>query len=381
MLGQGSPARGVVVDEAKSPLLAALDLYETLGDARGQAEILGTLGTMRMERGEPDSAQIDFEHAIEISERVGYRHGEAVYRTNLGILYVITNRVGAAITAFADSFASYTAMGNNRGRALVLSNSAWLWHSLVGDDEAAADQINEALATYETLGDERGLAQCQGLLGSILGRKHDIDSATGMFESALEKARRLQDVWITAQALREYAATELENDVIESGIDHALEAEALCREFGMNDLLVGVRALVGRLLLRGERTQEALDWTSLAMRELRDGVELAYLVPLALSEVHDALGNRDDASHYIALSYEQLSAMLSDLEPGMQERSWLQVPSHREIRARWAVIGPRKQRFELASAEAPLKSRRHIWIRVRRPQRASTLIGFCASCG
>jgi tetratricopeptide (TPR) repeat protein len=341
-------------DEAKSHLLAALALYEDLGDARGQAEVLGTLGTMRMERGEPDSAQIDFERAIEISERVGYRHGEAVYRMNLGILYVITNRIGAAIAAFADSLASYTAMGNSRGRALVLSNSAWLWHGLVGDDEIAADQINEALAIYETLGDERGLAQCQGLLGSILGRQGDIDSATAMFESALEKTRRLQDFWITAQALREYAATELENDAIESGIDHVLEAEALCREFGMNDLLTGVRALAGRLLLRGGRTQEALDWTSRAMRELREGVELAHLVPLALSEVHDALGNRDDASHYIAQSFEQLSAMLSDLEPAMRERSWLQVPSHREIRTRWAVIGPRKQQFDLALAEAPL---------------------------
>jgi hypothetical protein len=100
--------------------------------------------------------------------------------------------------------------------------------------------------------------------------------------------------------------------------------------------------------------EEALEWATKAMRELRAGVELAHLVPLALSEVHDALGNREDASHFIALAHEQLSATLSDLDPDMRDRSWAQVPSHREIRARWAVIGPRTQTLDLPAADAPL---------------------------
>ncbi len=341
-------------DEARSHLLAALALYDDLDDARGQAEALGMLATMRMERGEPDSAETDFERAIDISQRIGYRHGEAVYRMNLGILYVITNRVQAAIDAFSIASDAYIAMGNNRGRALVLSNVGWLWHGLVGDDKVAAEQITDALVIYESLGDERGIAQCEGLLGSVLGRDGNLEGATNLFNSALEKTRRLEDVWLTAQVLREFAATELENDAIELGTAHILEAEALSREYGMNDLLVGVRALAGRLLLRRGRIEEALEWATKAMRELRAGVELAHLVPLALSEVHDALGNREDASHFIALAHEQLSATLSDLDPDMRDRSWAQVPSHREIRARWAVIGPRTQTLDLPAADAPL---------------------------
>ena len=154
--------------------------------------------------------------------------------------------------------------------------------------------------------------------------------------------------------MREFAATELENGSIELGITHILESEALSRKFGMNDLLVGVRALAGRLLLRGGRIEEALERATKAMREIRAGVELAHLVPLALSEVHDALGNREDASHFIALAYEQLSATLIDLDPEVRDRSWDQVPNHREIRARWAVIGPRTQSLDLPSMDAPL---------------------------
>ncbi|MFQ5474107.1 MAG: tetratricopeptide repeat protein, partial [Dehalococcoidia bacterium] len=230
-------------DEAKSHLLAALALYKEAEDARGQAEVLGTLATMRMERGEPDSAESDFEQAIAISERVGYRHGEAVYRMNLGILYVITNRIGAAIEAFSQAEQAYSAMGNGRGRALVLSNAAWLWHGLIGDDEIASQQIREALSIYEAVGDERGIAQCHALMGSVLGRQGDMAGARGMYENALERTQRLQDFWLTAQCLREFASTELENNEVESGVAHALEAERLCSKYGMNDLLIGVRAL------------------------------------------------------------------------------------------------------------------------------------------
>ena len=67
-------------DEAEPQLLAALALYGELHDARGQAEVLGMLGTLRMERGESDLAEADFTRAIETSRTIGYRHGEAVYQ-------------------------------------------------------------------------------------------------------------------------------------------------------------------------------------------------------------------------------------------------------------------------------------------------------------
>ena len=79
-------------DEAESQLLAALALYGELHDARGQAEVLGMLGTLRMERGESDLAEADFNRAIEMSRAIGYRHGEAVYQMNLGILLALINR-------------------------------------------------------------------------------------------------------------------------------------------------------------------------------------------------------------------------------------------------------------------------------------------------
>lgn len=340
--------------EAESQLLAALALYGELEDARGQAEVLGMLATLRMERGEPESAESDFQRAIEISQRIGYRHGEAVYRMNLGILYVITNRLGAALEAFDAAAESYAAMGNNRGRALVLSNAAWLWHGLLGDDAVAERHTEAALAIYGEIGDERGIAQCLALQGSIAGRAGHMDRAASVFSEALELTRKTEDVWLTAQALRELAAIELENGRIGSGIGHILEAESLCREVGMNDLLVGVRALAGRLFLRAGKTEEALDWSMRAMREIRPGVELAHLVPLALSEVHGEMGNAEEAAHYITRAHAQLSLMLSDLPLDKQKQAWTKIPNHRAIQKRWLQLQPLMREVELPTTDAPI---------------------------
>ncbi|MEE9297555.1 MAG: tetratricopeptide repeat protein [Acidimicrobiia bacterium] len=343
--------------EAESQLLAALKLYEELEDARGQAEVLGMLGTLRMERGEPEPAETDFTRAIETSQRIGYRHGEAVYRMNLAILYIITNRLGLALDAFDAAEESYAAMGNSRGRALVLSNAAWLWHGLIGDDEKAQQQTDEALVIYEDIGDVRGKAQCLGLVGSLAGRAGDLTAGARHFEDALALTRDSEDAWLTAQTLREFAAIELENDAIDSGIDHILEAESLCREYGMNDLLVGVRALAGRLTLRAGKTQEALEWSKKAMREIRPGVELAHLVPLALSEVHGALGDDEEAAHYITLAHEQLTSLLSGLDDTTRRRSWTHIPNHRDIYARWLALQPRRKTVDLPAADSPLGRR------------------------
>ncbi len=340
--------------EAESQLLAALALYGDLEDARGQAEVLGMLGTLRMERGEPDSAEKDFRRAIETSRRIGYRHGEAVYEMNLGILYVITNRLGSALESFEKAAEVYESMGNQRGLALVQSNAAWLWHGIIGDDGRASNLVDSALRIYTEIGDIRGQAQCLALRGSMAGRGGEPEEARELFERTLSLTTEAGDVWLKAQALREYAAFELESGAFQSGLAHALDAELLCKESGMNDLIVSVRALVGRLLLRVGEVERAKDVASRAMREIRPGVELAHLVPLALAEVAEAQGELDEADHLVALAHRLLTETLSGLPESIKTKSQESIPSHAAITEAWRKRQPVKSVFLLPSREVPV---------------------------
>ncbi|HSM02565.1 MAG TPA: AAA family ATPase [Acidimicrobiia bacterium] len=339
--------------EAESQLLAALALYGEMEDRRGQAEVLGMLGTLRMERGEPEAAESDFVKAIDISKQIGYRHGEAVYEMNLAILYVITNRLGSALDSFESAAETYALMGNRRGQALVQSNAAWLWHGLIGDDRRAKELVAGALEVYSDIGDVRGKAQCLALQGSIAGRSGRHSDAERLFETCLDLTREAKDSWLTAQALREYAASQLEAGRLEAALSNATEGERLCREFGMNDLLVGIRALIGRIQLRLGNLEAAETAADRAMREIRPGVELAHLVPLALSEVAEAKGEREEAGRLIDMAYKQLTETLSGLPSEVRAHALESVPANRAIAEGWRERQPDVVLVRLPSNDAP----------------------------
>jgi DNA-binding SARP family transcriptional activator/biotin operon repressor len=340
--------------EAESQLLSALGLYEALGDARGQAEVLGMLGTLRMERGDPEGAETSFRRAIDLSRRIGYRHGEAVCRMNLAILHVITNRLGDALASFDAAADAYRAMGNRRGLALVQSNTAWLWFALLGDNAKARALVRGSMATYEEIGDTRGQAQCLALLGSITGRAGDAARARALFEQSLALTRAASDAWLTAQALRELASFELEGGDPDEGVRHALEAERLCDEYGMNDLVVGVRALLGRLHLRRGDVDEARRAAESALREMRPGIELAHSVPFALGEVLLALGEHERAERYVASARGLLTETLSGVPEELRESALQHVPLNAAIVETWRRLAGEIVRVTVPAATAPL---------------------------
>jgi tetratricopeptide (TPR) repeat protein len=338
--------------EAESQLLSASTLYEALGDARGQAEVLGMLGTLRMERGEPESAESAFERAIDIARRIGYRHGEAVCQMNLAILRVITNRLGEALEAFDGAAETYRAMGNRRGLALVQSNAAWMRYSRLGRSDEARIEIGEALVVYREIGDTRGEAQCIGMLGSIASSSQHHDEARSLYTDALGLAQAAQDLWLSAQILREFGVSELLAGFPDEALRYATDAEGICTDAGMEDLAIGVRALKGRALLALDRPEEALHETSKAYKMLRPGIELAHIVhyshALALTASSDPLA----AEVQLDRAHALLIASVEGLDAEDRDRV-LNAPDNNAIIEGWSRSKPQTAIYRLASSGAP----------------------------
>jgi hypothetical protein len=145
----------------------------------------------------------------------------------------------------------------------------------------------------------------------------------------------------------------MESGELLSALKNAAEAEQICREFGMNDLLVGIRALIGRVQLRLGHIEEAADSADRAMREIRPGVELAHLVPLALSEVAEARGDHEEAGRLIDMAYKQLTETLAGLPQPVRAQSLENVPSHRSIAEAWRRRQPEVAIHHLPSVDSP----------------------------
>jgi len=339
--------------EAESQLLAALALYGELEDRRGQAEVLGMLGTLRMERGEPEAAESDFLKAIDTSKQIGYRHGEAVYEMNLAILYVITNRLGSALESFESAADTYALMGNRRGRALVQSNAAWMRHSRLGEDDQARESIREALEVYEEIGDLRGEAQCLGMLGSIEARAGDESSSWKLFQAAVSLADEVEDRWLEAQILREYASSELGAGLTDLALEHVNRAEVICRDIGMDDLAIGVRSLKGRILLEMGHIDEAVLETSAATDSMKPGLELAHLIHYAHGLALHSVGEHGRSQREFEQAYEVLMQIVSDLGPDDRQTALEQVPDHLMIVDWWRSKRPVTETHVVAASDAP----------------------------
>jgi len=324
-----------------------------LGDARGRSGVLTMLGTLRLERGEPERAEADFVEAIEISRSIGYRYGEALTLMNLGVLHALVNRASRSLACIEEAAAVYEAMGNRRGLAMVLANQAWLRHSWFGDTARATAEAEEALAAYREIGDVRGEAQATGMLGTMAAAEGRVGRAFGLMNEGLRLAMEVDDAWLAAQSLREMALAEVALGYTDAAVEHAAQAERLCSEREMTDLAVSVAAAKGRALLGAGRVEEALVATERAMLGLRPGVDFAHQVPFARALALEAAGERAEADTHLDLAYRRLQEMLSDLTEEQREAAIGNVPANREVVERWRLRRPQRIPVRIASADAP----------------------------
>ncbi len=220
--------------------------------------------------------------------------------------------------------------GAERAKALVVSGSL----AVAGGDFAHAEGLlDEALALYRALGDERGVARAlfgQGELAFVAG---DPAHAVACREEALALSRRTGDRWGVAMALYNLGGTGaiLQGDMV--------RAEALLREskelfdaqgdrWGVAATLVQLAVVAALPLLVSETAGDGA--AAEAVRRVREALPLCAEVDLLLTML--GLG----ASMFIwsAAGQPQRAVRLSGAIETVRERSGLAVtapPSHRPM--------------------------------------------------
>jgi hypothetical protein len=116
---------------------------------------------------------------------------------------------------------------------------------------------------------------------------------------------------------------------------------------------VSVRATLGRALLAGGHTEEALQATSAAMMGLGSGVDFAHQVLFVHSLALDSAGLDAEAEKYLDLAYRKLQSRLAGLQENQRVIALAEVPGHREIIDRWLERRPRRIEARIAAAGAP----------------------------
>ncbi|HEX6221277.1 MAG TPA: AAA family ATPase, partial [Acidimicrobiia bacterium] len=339
--------------DAMDPLEIALSIYEHLMDLRGQAEIGGIRARALSEQGKRDEAQDQYNSTIDLCRRIGYRHGEGVNLVNLANLHQLHGKAASALECYDQAAAIFNDLGNLRGEAIVLANSASARHNILGDDERALADAGRAMEVFQSFGDQGRLAQCEEIVAGISARAGDLDKAARLIEESISRLQGTGDLGLEVQHLRSLSLVEMANGDLESAQEAIDRAERVAREVGYDEITVDLLSLRGLIeMLRGH-VEDGLAMTRRAAEHVTAGVERRYLIHHRHAMAADAAGDTEESRSAALRASAELEHVLFGLDEEARERAVDRVPEHRAIVAMANVNSPSTIEVELPSSEAP----------------------------
>jgi DNA-binding SARP family transcriptional activator/DNA-binding transcriptional ArsR family regulator len=339
--------------EALPHLEDARGIFRELGDLRGEAELAGIQARALRQHGDRDGATAQYERAIELCQRVGYRHGEGVNLVNLSNLHHLLGRVGDALSGYDRAAQIFAELGNLRGEAMVLANTASARHTLLGDDNRALADAARAGRHFAAIGDRAREAQCLEVMAGVAGRQGRHDEARRLLEDSLQALVGTGNRFLEGQHLRSLALLQLglgEHDTALATLDRA---DRLCDEAGLDDLEVELLSIRGATLLACARGADAVATTRRAVESLTPGVERPYLVHHRHALAARAVGEQEEAGRASLEAHRLLEIALSGLHAGEREVAVERVPEHREIVAAGSRLSPHTRQVRLPAVGAP----------------------------
>ena len=340
-------------DEAIPHLDVAFGIFHQLDDLRGKAEVAGIQARALRQQGDQDQAIAHYELAIELSQRVGYRHGEGVNLVNMSALHHLVGRVVDALSGYDRAAAVFADLGNRRGEAMVMANAASARHTLLGDDDRALADAEQAKIVFAEIGDRGREAQCLETMAGVAARRGHHDQARRMLEESLQALAGTGYLFLEGQHLRSLALLQTHQGEYQSALATVDRALRLCVEASLEDLGAEMESIRGVILINISRVDEAYKATKDAVRRLRPGVERPYLVHYRHAVVAETAGNPAEAAAAVMEAHRLLQATLEGLSNVDRDRALKRVLEHREIVSARNRLCPQTIQVLLPEAGAP----------------------------
>ncbi len=327
-------------DEARENLEEAYEAAKADNDPRSQVEALGHLATLYYSLALNVKAENAFTEALELARSIGYRRGEGNNLVNLAGFHVLLGRGGRALGLFAQAAEVFAALGDGRGQAFVRLNGAELAFWILGDDEGAQVQAEQAAVYFRSVGDARREAACQVTLAGVDRRAGRRRLARRRLHEALRAAQATDAPSIEIEARVELALAALDLGHLDEAAREAHAARQLDGDGSSEGLMPVLLAIEARARRAQGAREEAAELARAAAGLNRSGALLAHLAAWWCAEVLEAAGDHDGASKEVALAHQLLTRHLADLPEPVARSAWEKVSEHR------AILDARERFFE-----------------------------------
>jgi CHAT domain-containing protein/Tfp pilus assembly protein PilF len=257
-------------------------IYESLGDAAGQAETWNSIGNYKNILGEPGAALEPYEKAFRLWSSAGDEIGGARALNNVGNVHRSLGSLDEALQAYEQALPVFEGHGD-RARAAVVTNNVGLVHFERGEYPEALAYCRRSLAMQEALGDPYRVATAAHSVATILRAQGAYARALEVFYRALKIRQEIGDTWGTMETLNNIGEVHFSEG------DYRLAIDAYKRALGMNakmggdvQLAEGLANIAAAARRLGERTRAVANYRESLRLSQRDGYR-----GIAARDLHD----------------------------------------------------------------------------------------------
>lgn len=300
-------------DDWRQSAEMALKATRRAHNMRGEAAILCSLGELALVEHRIDEARSSLEQARDMFEAIGELHGRGLAMSHLAFSYRLQGHQTNALALYKRAVSDLREARDQIACAHALSGMAQLYVEL-GEDKTADRLLNEALALCSGKGVRRVEAQVTHRIAEFYLVQGRFDRANQSFKSVLDAARTSRDLLGEAHALHGLGVTLTQMARYDAAAANLSAALAISRK-------IGDRLLEGRILfaVSGLSTSRGNSSSALtALAKALDVFQQARAVVwqaralAACAKLHAAAGRDSDASQ----AREQARELVTDTDAG-----------------------------------------------------------------
>ncbi len=222
-------------NEAEPRLREALNIFQAVGDRRGEASTLSNIGGIYANLGEKQKALQFFEQALPLLHAVGHRSGEAATLNNIGSVYSDLDEKQKALQFYEQALPLLLAVGDHGGEAATLNNIGLVYSDL-DEKQKALHFYEQALLLDRAVGDRGGEATTLNNIGLVYDALGEKQQALQFFKQALPLRRTVGDRWGESSTRFNMGAVYAELGDLVAAEEQVAQTVALDEAIGHPDL-------------------------------------------------------------------------------------------------------------------------------------------------
>jgi CHAT domain-containing protein/tetratricopeptide (TPR) repeat protein len=170
----------------------AMELFQRAGYRHGEAIALISIGHVNHSLGEMQKALEKYNEVLPILREVNDRRQEANILSSIGLVYHYLGDIKKALEKYNDALPLSRAVEDHRAEANILNNIGGGYQSL-GDLQKALETFNEALPLWKAVGDRKAEAMTLGNIGMTYRMLGETQKALDKNNEALQIRRAVSD--------------------------------------------------------------------------------------------------------------------------------------------------------------------------------------------